>query len=124
MKSPKRKFIANEIFSNEIQNLLHKKVFAKSKYFYSTKNPPNDPTEIMPVGAPSKVSTIKSYLVCILLLNVYFINIFRLKSKDSGKNLILIYSLSKKQAIRNGSTKSTPIKDVRYTAAEKLQTST
>lgn len=106
MKSPKRKFIANEIFSNEIQNLLHKKVFAKSKYFYSTKNPPKDLTEIMPVGALSKVSTIKSYLVCILFLNLYFLNIFRLKSKDSGKNLILIYSLSKKQAIRNGSTKS------------------
>ena len=106
MKSPKRKFIADEIFSNEIQNLLRKKVFAKSKYFYSAKNPPKDPTKIMPMGAPSKVSTIKSYLVCILFLNVYFINIFRLKSKDSGKNLILIYSLSKKQAIRNGSTKS------------------
>ena len=106
MKSPKRKFTSNEIFPKEIQNLLRKKVFAKSKYFYSTKKPPKDPIKIIPVGASSKVSTIKSYLVCILILNVYFINIFRLKSKDSDKNLILIYSLSKEQAIRDESIKS------------------
>jgi polysaccharide biosynthesis PFTS motif protein len=39
-------------------------------------------------------------------LIVYFINIFKIKSKDSGKNLILIYSLSKEQSIRDGSIKS------------------
>ena len=106
MKSPKGKFAANEIFSNEIQNLLRKKVFAKSKYFYSTKNPPKDPTKIIPTGGTSKVSAIKCYIVCILILIVYFINIFKMKSKDSSKNLILIYSLSKEQAIRDGSIKS------------------
>jgi polysaccharide biosynthesis PFTS motif protein len=106
MKSPNGNFIANEIFSNEIQNLLRKKIFAKSKYFYSTKNPPKDPTKIIPTGAYSKVSVIKNYIVCILLLIVYFINIFRLKSKDSGKNLILIYSLSKEQSVIDGSIKS------------------
>jgi len=106
MKSPKEKFVSNEIYSNEIQKLLHKKVFAKSKYFYSTKNPPKNPIKIKPMGAPSRVSTIKSYLICILILNVYFINIFRLKSKKSGENLILIYSLTKEQAIRDGSIKS------------------
>lgn len=106
MKSPKGKFAANEIFSNEIQNLLRKKVFAKSKYFYNTKNPPKDPTKIISIGASSKVSVIKNYTVCTLILIVYFINIFRLKSKDSSKNLILIYSLSKEQSIINGSIKS------------------
>jgi polysaccharide biosynthesis PFTS motif protein len=106
MKSPKRKYIANEIFSKEIQNLLNKKVFAKSKYFYSTKNPPKDPTKIMPISASSKVSVIKSYTVSTLILIVYFINIFKLKSKDSDKNLILIYSLTKEQSIRDGSIKS------------------
>ena len=106
MKSPKRNFIASEIFSNEIQNLLRKKVFAKSKYFYSTKNPPKDPTKIIPVSSYSKVSVIKNYIVCTLILIVYFINIFKMKSKESGKNLILIYSLSKEQSIRDGSIKS------------------
>ena len=106
MKSPNRNFIANEIFSNEIQNLLRKKIFAKSKYFYSTKNPPKDPTKIIPTGAYSKVSVIKNYIVCTLILIVYFINIFKMKSKDSGKNLILVYSLSKEQSIRDGSIKS------------------
>jgi polysaccharide biosynthesis PFTS motif protein len=106
MKSPSGNFIANEIFSNEIQNLLRKKIFAKSKYFYSTKNPPKDPTKIIPIGASSKASVIKNYIVCTLILIVYFINIFKMKSKDSGKNLILIYSLSKEQSIRDGSIKS------------------
>jgi len=106
MKSPKEKFVSNEIYSNEIQKLLHKKVFAKSKYFYSTKNPPKNPTKIKPMGAPSRVSTIKSYLVCMLILNLYFVNIFRLKSRESEKKLILIYSLTKEQTIRDGSIKS------------------
>ena len=106
MKSPNGNFIANEIFSNEIQNLLRKKIFAKSKYFYSTKNPPKEPTKIIPIGSYSKVSVIKNYIVCTLILIVYFINIFKMKSKDSGKNLILVYSLSKEQSIRDGSIKS------------------
>ncbi|MBM3454431.1 MAG: hypothetical protein FJX80_04705 [Bacteroidetes bacterium] len=106
MKSPQEKCAGNEIYSNEIQKLLHKKVFAKSNYLHSTKNPPKNSTKIKPMDAPSRVSTIKSYLICILILNVYFINIFRLKSKESGENLILIYSLTKEQAIRDGSIKS------------------
>lgn len=106
MKSPKRNFITSEIFSNEIQNLRRKKVFAKSKYFYSTKNPPKDPTKIIPIGSYSKVNFFKNYVVCTLILIVYFINIFKMKSKDGSKNLILIYSLSKEQSIRDGSIKS------------------
>lgn len=65
--------------------------------------PPKDPTKIIPIGASSKVSVIKNYLVCTLILIVYFVNIFKMKSKYSGKKLILIYSLSKDQAIRNRS---------------------
>jgi hypothetical protein len=104
--SYKSKFFAGEIFSKEIQDLLQKKVFAKSKYFYSTKNPPKDHSKIIPIGASSKVSVIKNYTVCTLILIIYFINIFRLKSKDSSKNLILIYSLSKEQSITDGSIRS------------------
>ena len=106
MNSPKVRLFANKIFSEEIQNLLQKKIFARSKYFYSTKNPPKDPSKIIPIDAFSKVRVIKSYFTCTLILTVYFINMFKLKSKDSGKNLILIYSLTKEQAIRTRSIKS------------------
>jgi polysaccharide biosynthesis PFTS motif protein len=106
VKSYKRKFFVGEIFSKEIQNLLHKKIFAQSKYFYSTKKPPKDQSKIIAMSASSKVSVIKSYIFCALILIAYFINIFKMKSKDSGKNLILIYSLTKEQSIRDGSIKS------------------
>lgn len=96
----------NKVFSNEIQGLLDKKIFSKSKYFYSTRKPPSDTVKIMPLEFVRRFSIVKTYLLCALLLTVYFISIFRLKSKDSGKNLILIYSLTKEQTIRHGTVQS------------------
>jgi polysaccharide biosynthesis PFTS motif protein len=106
MKHPINGNFLNEIFSKEIQSILHKKVFARSKYFNSTKKPPEDATKIKPTVVSSTASIVKSYIFCAFILSIYFVNIFRLKSKNSGKNLILVYSLTKNQAIRNGSIKS------------------
>lgn len=106
MNSSFSKDYFNEVYSNEIQGLLDKKIFSKSKYFYNTRKPPSNTLKILPLEFARRSSIVKTYLLCALLLTVYFINIFKFKSKDSGKNLILIYSLTKEQAIRHGTVKS------------------
>jgi polysaccharide biosynthesis PFTS motif protein len=106
MKRTFSKDYLNKVFSNEIQGLLDKKMFSKSKYFYSTRKLPSNRVKIMPLEFTRRFSIVKTYLLCALLLIVYFINIFKFKSGDRGKNLILIYSLTKEQAIRNGTTES------------------
>jgi len=106
MKRSFSKDCLNKVFSNEIQGLLEKKMFSKSKYFYSTRKLPSNTVKIMPLEFARRFSIVKTYLLCALLLIVYFISIFKFKSGDRGKNLILIYSLTKEQAIRNGTTES------------------
>ena len=106
MKRSFSKDYLNKVFSEEIQGLLDKKMFSKSKYFYSTRKLPSNTVKIMPLEFVRRFSIVKTYLLCALLLIVYFISIFKFKSGDRGKNLILIYSLTKEQAIRNGTTES------------------
>jgi len=106
MKRSFSKDYLNKVFSNEIQGLLDKKMFSKSKYFYSTRKLPSDTVKIMHLDFAQRFSIVKTYLLCALLLIVYFISIFKFKSGDRGKNLILIYSLTKEQAMRNGTTES------------------
>lgn len=106
MKDSSSTIRVNEIYSNEIRSLLSKKIFSKSKHFYSISKPPSNMANVIPTNSLQKFSIAKYYLLCALLLIVYFINIFRLNQKDYGKSLILIYSLTKEQAIRNGSIKS------------------
>ena len=92
--------------SYELQCLLRKKLFSRSKYFYSNVNPAFNSENAIPVDSLQKLSIVKNYLICSLLLIVYFISMFKFKSKDRGKSFVLIYSLTKEQAIRNGSIKS------------------
>jgi polysaccharide biosynthesis PFTS motif protein len=95
-----------KIFSEAIQSLRVKKNFAKSKYFNSTNKPPIDMNKILSSKAISVSSVLKIHLVCILFLILYFLNIFNFKPKRNVKQLILIYSLTKEQTVRNGSIKS------------------
>ena len=103
---PTDKNIDHEIFPKEIQSLLRKKVFGTSNYLNSSKKPPKNPTNIKSTYGISKLSITKNFIFCIFLLTIYFTNIFKFKLKCSAKNLILVYSLTKDQAIRNRSVKS------------------
>ena len=106
MKKFINSYYVSASYSNEIQCLLRKKIFSRSKYFYSTRKRPSNTVSIIPIHSIRKFSVVINYLLCALILLAYFISIFRFKSKDSGKSFILIYSLTKEQAIRNGSIKS------------------
>jgi polysaccharide biosynthesis PFTS motif protein len=97
---------ASEMFSKEILNLLHKKIFSKSKNFSSSKKLPSYSLSSETFESSKKLSVVKNYIFCGLLLIAYFIKIFKISSKSKNKQLILIYSLSKQQAVRNRSLKS------------------
>jgi polysaccharide biosynthesis PFTS motif protein len=97
---------ASEMFSKEIQNLLHKKIFSKSKNFSSSKKLPRYSLSSETFENSRKLSVVKNYFFCGSLLIAYFIKIFKISSKNKNKQLILIYSLSKQQAVRNRSLKS------------------
>jgi polysaccharide biosynthesis PFTS motif protein len=93
------------LFSKEIQNLLNKKNFSKSKNFISSKKETNLSINSQTYNL-GKLEAVKNYLICGFLLSAYFINIFKFSQRDKNKKLILIYSLTKEQAIRHGSLKS------------------
>lgn len=97
---------ASEMFSKEILNLLHKKIFSKSKNFSSSKKLPSYSLSSETFESSKKLHVVKNYILCGLLLIAYFIKIFKISSKSKNKQLILIYSLSKQQAVRNRSLKS------------------
>jgi len=96
----------NKMLSAAIKNLLLKKNFAKSKYFYSTKKSPIDTNGILPLSVTLVLTVLKTHTFCMLFLILYLVNIFVFKPKRRVNKLILIYSLTKDQAVRDGSIKS------------------
>lgn len=100
------KIVTSVILSEEIQSVLTKKLFAKSKYFYSAKKPPKTLTNVSCINQLSRTKILWNYLYCTLILILYFMNIFKVTLKSNRHKLVLIYSLNKDQSIRNRSIKS------------------
>lgn len=93
---------AESILSNEISTLLHKKNFSKSEFLYLNKKPPQDLQDINSKHNYLLKNFVKHYMLCILILSMYYINIFKF-IRNTNKKYIFIFSLTKQQAIRNGS---------------------
>ena len=106
MQNRYNKIVTSVILSEEIQSVLTKKLFAKSKYFYSAKKPPKKSTNVSCINQLSRTKILWNYLYCTLILIAYFINIFKVTLKSNRQTLVLIYSLTKDQSIRNSSIKS------------------
>ena len=105
MQKCSNKIVTSLILSEEIQSLLTKKLFAKSKYFYSAKKPPKKSTNVSCINQISRTKMFWNYLYCTLILIAYFINIFKVTLRSNNQTLVVIYSLTKDQAIRNRSVK-------------------
>ena len=106
MQKYKNKIVTSVVLSEEIQSVLAKKLFAKSNYFANTKKPPEKPTNVSYINQLSRTKILWNCLYCTLILIAYFINIFKVTSKNNRQTLVLIYSLTKDQAIRHRSVKS------------------
>lgn len=106
MQKYNNKIVTSVVLSEEIQNVLTKKLFSKSKYFYSAKKPPKKLINVSCINQLSRTKILWNYLYCTLILIAYFMNIFKVTSKSNRQTLVLIYSLTKDQAIRNRSVKS------------------
>lgn len=104
IESSTNKFI-QEIFSQEIFSILKKKIFARSKYFFSKKNPPKNLLNLKPISKTSRLSNYGQFIFCLLVLTIYFMNLLKFPAKCKEKELSLVYSLTKDQAIRKGSIK-------------------
>lgn len=100
----KSEIMADSILSQEISSLLYKKLFSKSKYLHLNKKVPEDFFDIQSKDNYPQKSSVKNYVFCVLLLLAYLINIFKL-TQINDKKYILFFSLTKQQAIRNGSIK-------------------
>ena len=106
MQKCNNKIVKSVILSEEIQSVLAKKLFARSKYFFNAKNHPEKSTTVSCINQLSRTKILWNYLYCTLILIAYFINIFKVTLKSDRQKLVLIYSLTKDQAIRNRSVKS------------------
>ena len=106
MQKYNNKIVTSVVLSEEIQSVLAKKLFAKSKYFSNTKKPPEKSTNVSGIKQLSRTKILWNYLYCTLILIAYFTNIFKVTSKSNRQTLVLIYSLNKDQAIRHRSVKS------------------
>ena len=106
MQKRNNKIVTSVILSEQIHSVLTKKLFAKSKYFYNAKKPPKKSTNISCINQLSRTKILWNYLYCTLILIAYFINIFKVTLKSNHQTLVLIYSLTKDQSIRNRSIKS------------------
>ena len=106
MRKRDNKIVTSVILSEEIQSVLAKKLFAKSKYFFNAKNHPEKSTTVSCINQLSRTKILWNYLYCTLILIAYFMNIFKVTLKSNRQTLVLIYSLTKDQSIRNRSIKS------------------
>ena len=98
--------VPNKLFSEAILDLLNKKIFANSKYFFSKQKPTTNFLREYALLNSSKKEIIKKLFTLIFLLVLFFVNIFKVSYGNKKKKLLLIYSLTFEQAIRNGSIKS------------------
>lgn len=93
-------------FSQALQKLFYKKVFSKSSSFNNSQFTDANLADSLPFIKISQKKILISYLVYFLVLVMYFINIFRLPTRNNARPMILIFSLTKDQAVRNRSLKS------------------
>lgn len=98
--------LADLNFSKALQNLLRKKIYSKSSSFHKSQITDDNLVESVPLVKVSKRKIVLNYLLYSLVLIMYFINIFRSPPRNKARSVILIFSLTKDQAIRNKSLKS------------------
>jgi len=93
-------------FSVAIKMLLYKKLFAKSPYYVTRKKINFDPNKLLKQVVVSKKEKFKIILLCIILLFIYVLLIFKINYKNKYAKVILVYSLTKDQAYKDYSLKS------------------